>query len=1133
MTGMTIDQFKATLPGTPEGNFSIFRGEPFYQIKNYDAMPPFFMTIVSSSDVWNYLWSNGGITAGRMNSDYSVFPYYTADKVSDNRHNTGAYTAIRVYQDNEVYLWEPFVDSAKGLWKVQRNLYKNANGSKVFFEEENLDLSLTFQYGWTSSDKYGLVKEAHIVDNAPKTRKIEVLDGCRNILPASVSADLQNDNSVLLDAYKKTDVLEKSALAVFSLTSIVTDKAEPNESLYANAGWFSCDTPIYLSPSCPDFFKTGMPLPKVHVVKGERPALFTLITLEAERVNRETQWYQIFNTSLDHPRLLALDKALLDRPNVVKKLERDIDEGCQLLDEYIAAADGEQDTADTAVCVHHKANVLFNIMRGGIFEHNGDIPVADFLAFAQERNHPIAKKLSERFADTGGMLPFQEMEAVILRTGDVQAERIFREYLPLTFSRRHGDPSRPWNRFSIEIRNPDGTKKLNYQGNWRDIFQNWEALALSYPRYIKNMISKFLNAMTADGFNPYRITREGIDWEIQEPDNPWSNIGYWGDHQVIYLTKLLEIQYRFEKDALLQNLDRACHSTANVPYRIKPYADIVKNPRSTIFFDIELHEKIMSKVNEKGSDAKLLENSQGNVALVSMTTKLLTILSTKMANYVPGGGIWLNTQRPEWNDANNALAGYGLSMVTLYYIRRTLVFLLKLYKETAITTFSVPEETARFFLDLAELYKTSDPASLTNPALRKNFVDKAGLLFQKQREAVYKAGNNEKTIEIDASALIAGFEAFLTHAESGIRDNIRKDALYHSYNTLEIDTEGGMHVHRLTEMLEGQVAALSSGMLSSQEVLNLFTALKNGKLFRKNQYSYILYPEKELPHFCEKNTLFAAEAQKIPLLARMLEKKDKRIVQLDIDGLCHFNPEFTNARAIDAILQTLRKDPNLAQELTEATVQSIHDLYEKTFDHRSFTGRSGTFYAYEGLGSIYWHMISKLLLAVQEYCQRETNADLQKKLTECYYDVRLGIGFNKTPQEYGAFPTDPYSHTPAGQGAKQPGMTGQVKEEILTRWVELGLNIENGILSLSCPFLNPAEFKKDGTLSFTWCGTPFTYRLASADESEQIEVTMNGTPTARKGTTLTEAESSALFSRNGNITAINATVHAGAALVGK
>ena len=32
----------------------------------------------------------------------------------------------------------------------------------------------------------------------------------------------------------------------------------------------------------------------------------------------------------------------------------------------------------------------------------------------------------------------------------------------------------------------------------------------------------------------------------------------------------------------------------------------------------------------------------------------------------------MNTQRPEWNDANNALVGNGISVVTLIYLRRYL-----------------------------------------------------------------------------------------------------------------------------------------------------------------------------------------------------------------------------------------------------------------------------------------------------------------------------------------------------------------------------------------------------------------------------------------------------------------------------
>ena len=106
----------------------------------------------------------------------------------------------------------------------------------------------------------------------------------------------------------------------------------------------------------------------------------------------------------------------------------------------------------------------------------------------------------------------------------------------------------------------------------------------------------------------------------------------------------------------------------------------------------------------------------------------------------------------------------------------------------------------------------------------------------------------------------------------------------------------------------------------------------------------------------------------------------------------------------------------------------ILDLFETTFQHSKFTGRSGTFFAFEGLGSIYWHMVSKLLLATEECTVKAMeggkDAATAEALKAAYYDIRRGLGFNKSPAEYGAFPTDPYSHTPAGQGAKQPGHDG-------------------------------------------------------------------------------------------------------------
>ncbi len=48
-----------------EGSFVDVRGERFYCLAHYDAIPPFFMSIVSDSDHWLFISSNGGLTAGR------------------------------------------------------------------------------------------------------------------------------------------------------------------------------------------------------------------------------------------------------------------------------------------------------------------------------------------------------------------------------------------------------------------------------------------------------------------------------------------------------------------------------------------------------------------------------------------------------------------------------------------------------------------------------------------------------------------------------------------------------------------------------------------------------------------------------------------------------------------------------------------------------------------------------------------------------------------------------------------------------------------------------------------------------------------------------------------------------------
>ena len=159
------------------------------------------------------------------------------------------------------------------------------------------------------------------------------------------------------------------------------------------------------------------------------------------------------------------------------------------------------------------------------------------------------------------------------------------------------------------------------------------------------------------------------------------------------------------------------------------------------------------------------------------------------------------------------------------------------------------------------------------------------------------------------------------------------------------------------------------------------------------------------------------------------------------------NGTFNN---VDSLKAALKELPEQYQALAQRETELLSTIFEEVFNHKSFTGRSGTFFGYEGLGSIYWHMVSKLLLAAYENTQRALDEDaegaLVGRLFDHYFEILAGIGAHKSPKLYGAFPTDPYSHTPGGKGAQQPGMTGQVKEDILSRFGELGVRVSGGAL---------------------------------------------------------------------------------------
>ena len=992
-----------------KGQFISINGERFYEIANYDEMQPFFISLASDTDLWMYLSSTGGLTAGRRSPEEALFPYYTDDKITESYEFTGPKTVIKVKGEpflvNGELLWKPFSSQQQDVFVLSRKIAKSTVGNQIVFCEENHTLKLRFSYIWAPAGKHGWVRRATLENLGNRATEVSIDDRLQNVLPAGVERKTQNEFSTLVDGYKKTELVPGTSLALFRMEAILVDRAEPSESL-------TCNTVYGLGLPGAKYDKTPS--------KGVRGAFVAETSLCLPAHSSQT-WYNVLDVSKDAVAVHEL-MHFITQPDAIEVIEAAMQQSTDTLKNIVAQNDGVQETGDEANDARHFANVLFNTMRGGYY-----------------LTYPPKKGEGE-------------------------------EDLPLTFGRRHGDPSRPWNLFSIRVQDEKGNPVVAYQGNWRDIFQNWEALSLSYPLYINHIIAKFLNSSTADGYNPYRISNEGIDYEVIEPENPWSNIGYWGDHQIIYLLKLLEISYNHRPQELQALLNERKYSFANVPYRLKSYAAIVADPKNSIRFDDEEHKRIQSLLPTRGAEAKMLLDDNMQVRLTTMADKLLITLLTKLSNFVPEAGIWMNTLRPEWNDANNALVGYGASMVTLCYMRRYVAFLQKLIQEDV----TIGVETLNFLRAIRYAYPNGNT---------KQFLDIVGTAGETYREKVY-AGLSGKTEVLEKEELQEFLKVTLRKIDESIRANKRTDGLYEAYNLIKFtENESDIEISHLYPMLEGQVAVLSSGLLSGEEVADLLDAMRHSDLYREDQRSYMLYPNRRRKTFLEMNNLPEA-AKELPVVQKYLGS----ILKQDCDGGIHFDAKYRNANALP---------------------EELKDLYEQVFNHHAFTGRSGTFYKYEGLGCIYWHMVSKLLLAVGENIQREADENpspqgkVLGRLVSHYFAIREGIGSHKNPAEYGAFPFDPYSHTPSMAGVQQPGMTGQVKEDIISRWFELGVSVHDGQITFCPTMLKDTDFV-NGELRFTYCGTEIIYSRKSKVES-------------RKTFTLTKEQSAHLFARDGEI----------------
>ena len=165
---------------------------------------------------------------------------------------------------------------------------------------------------------------------------------------------------------------------------------------------------------------------------------------------------------------------------------------------------------------------------------------------------------------------------------------------------------------------------------------------------------------------------------------------------------------------------------------------------------------------------------------------------------------------------------------------------------------------------------------------RKIVLDGLGNAGSDYRSAIYENGFSSDKEIITKRDLLQFFNVAKKFIDHTIDANKRNDNLYHAYNLMTVENQSEVSISYLSEMLEGQVAVLSSGYLSAKNSLEVLDALKSSALFRADQYSYILYPNKELARFSDKNIIPSEKAESSKLLQQLLSDNNSQIIEKDV-----------------------------------------------------------------------------------------------------------------------------------------------------------------------------------------------------------------------------------------------------------
>jgi hypothetical protein len=707
------------------GNYSL-QGNT-YVIENYDKLPPFSSFLsglagIKGIPLWVFYTNRGqGINSfGIHNKNNAIMEFNPANTAYENTPLKGFRTFIKC---NKEY-YEPFQTLSNN---VKRNLYIRKNSIRLEEINYDLELKINVKYFVLPKESIGALVRCVEIENIGESEKtVEVVDGMPKIIPYGIHNGAFKEMSNLLKSWTEIKNIENN-VPYYTMRASSDDSAEVSE---VEGGYFYASVingqvvPVIYDPEVIFGYDTSLVHPvgflehDLESLKNEQQYYVNKVPcgFTADQMNLQPSETQKITTLIGFAGTVAqINEKLADFCNVdyVLKKEQQADE---IVDEL--TKDVKTHTANPVFDQYVEQCYLDNFLRGGY--------------------------------------PY------VLGKGDKKA-------VVHLFSRKHGDPERDYNFFSIA-----GEYYSQGNGNFRDVNQNRRNDVFFQKEIGDFNVKTFFQLMQIDGYNPLEVRpstftvkpdhKDAVAKLLQENAGEDSirlqkvvdknftpgqisnciaryhisllceedvlletllgycsqNIsagfgeGYWSDHwdyNMDLIDNYLSIFPDKEQELLFGDTTyRFYDSPARVLPRSEKYV-ISKNEARQYGALVHDEEKIHRQGFHK-EEANWLKTKQGEFVQTSLMVKLISLGLIKFSTLDPFGmGVEMEGGKPGWNDAMNGLPGlFGSGMAETFELKRLINFIIKTLKNDSTVT--MPVEIYNFLSKVAEAIEGSKDENL-------------------------------------------------------------------------------------------------------------------------------------------------------------------------------------------------------------------------------------------------------------------------------------------------------------------------------------------------------------------------------------------------------------------------------------